>query len=153
VFIDDGSTKEGFTRERAPYQPDLYGKRWAPVLVVWETPQEEPQFSVGKDLGTKNLAGLGGSQAIVGDAGSMVLVTGTIQLNAASFSEVLTRPNGAALAGGVIQHELGHVLGLGHVQDRTQLMYEHGQSGVTTYAAGDLAGLAKLGQGKCFPNH
>lgn len=153
VFIDDGATSEAFSGDRSAYQPDRYGKRWAPVLIVWETPQEEPRFAAGGEPGVENLAGLGGSQPIVGDAGSLVLVTGTVQLSLLAFQDVLTRPNGTAIARGIIEHELGHVLGLGHVQDPSQLMYEHGQNEVATFAAGDLTGLAQLGQGKCFPNH
>ncbi len=153
VFIDDGATTEGFNEERAVYQPDRYGDQWAPVLIVWETPQEEPQFAINEAPGVENLAGLGGSQPIVGEAGSRVFVTGTVQLNALAFDNLLTAPNGAAIAGGIVQHELGHVLGLGHVQDPTQLMFEHGQNDVTTYADGDLTGLAKLGAGKCYANH
>lgn len=153
VFTDDGTTKESFSSERSLYQPARYGKRWAPVLIVWETPEEQPLFATDRTPGAKNLVGLGGSQAIVGNSGSAVFVTGSVQLNAHALGETLAEPEGQALVGGVIQHELGHVLGLGHVQDPTQLMYDHGQRDVTTYAAGDLAGLAKLGQGKCFPNH
>ncbi|WP_425862446.1 matrixin family metalloprotease [Arthrobacter sp. TWP1-1] len=153
VFIDDGETTEGFDEERAVYQPDRYGEQWAPVLFVWETPQEEAQFTINETPGVENVAGLGGSQPIVGEAGSRVFVTGTVQLNALAFDNLLTAPNGAAITGGIVQHEVGHVLGLGHVQDPTQLMYEHGQNEVTTYADGDLTGLAKLGAGKCYANH
>lgn len=153
VFIDDGATTEGFTEERAVYQPDRYGEQWAPVLIVWETPKEEPQFAINETPGAENLAGLGGSQPIVGEAGSRVFVTGAVRLNTLVFDNLLEAPNGAAIAGGIVQHELGHVLGLGHVQDPTQLMYEHGQNEVTTYADGDLTGLARLGAGKCYANH
>lgn len=153
VFIDDGTTTEGFDAERKVHQPDRYGKRWAPVLIVWETPEEEPRFVLNGEAGGRQLAGLGGSQPIGGDAGSKVFVTGTVQLNSLAFAEILAGPNGAAIAGGIIQHEVGHVLGLGHVQDPTQLMYEHGQSKVTTYAAADLTGLAQLGRGQCFSKH
>nr|WP_256127871.1 matrixin family metalloprotease [Arthrobacter sp. SDTb3-6] len=65
----------------------------------------------------------------------------------------MSRPGGPALVQAVIEHEIGHVLGLGHVKDPSQLMYDRARPGVTTYAAGDLTGLARLGQGKCFPNH
>lgn len=47
-------------------------------------------------------------------------------------------------------HELAHVVGLDHVDDPTQLMNPEG-TGVTEFAAGDLAGLAVLGGGQCVP--
>lgn len=49
----------------------------------------------------------------------------------------------------MILHELGHLVGLDHVDDETQLMYPHAakQRG---FAAGDLRGLHELGLGACF---
>jgi hypothetical protein len=44
----------------------------------------------------------------------------------------------------VLLHETGHVLGLDHVADRTQVMNPISHA-LTTYGAGDLAGLARLG--------
>ncbi|MFQ4147289.1 matrixin family metalloprotease [Arthrobacter sp. LAPM80] len=153
VFVDDGTTVETYTAERSSYQPDLYGKRWAPVLLNWTTTAEEPRFTAAAVPGNYEIAGLAGSQAIAGSAGSAVYVTGIIKLNARLFGEMLGDPASAANARGVVEHEIGHVLGLDHVQDPHQLMYEHGQHVVTSYAAGDLTGLAQLGQGRCFPNH
>ncbi|WP_422677956.1 matrixin family metalloprotease [Blastococcus brunescens] len=46
-------------------------------------------------------------------------------------------------------HEIGHLVGLDHVSDRTQLMYP--SAGHTLdFASGDLAGLAALGDGECM---
>lgn len=47
-------------------------------------------------------------------------------------------------------HELANVVGLDHVDDPTQLMNPEGTN-VTEFAAGDLAGLARLGGGQCVP--
>ena len=43
------------------------------------------------------------------------------------------------------------MVGLAHVDDPTQLMYAEGNA-VTTFRAGDLAGLAELGHGSCAPD-
>lgn len=152
VFIDDGGTEEAHDANRWSYQPERYGKRWAPVLFVWSTEQEEPKFT-RNSAGEFAVAGIGGSQRITGDSGGQVFVSGVVQLNAASLGETLTRDDGAAVVGAVIRHEVGHLLGLDHVQDSTQLMNPTIAAGVTNFADGDLAGLAQPGQGKCFPNH
>ena len=142
-FVDDGATDEDLTDQRAPFQPDRYGDRWAPVLITWETVAEQPDFAA-------DVAGLGGSQAVsVGD-GPGVYVTGNVELDAAGFAEFLTWPNGAAVARAIVLHELGHVVGLDHVNDPSQLMYASA-SQVLDFGGGDLAGLAQLGAGACEP--
>ena len=50
-----------------------------------------------------------------------------------------------------MQHELGHLVGLDHVQAATQLMYPETTSDLTDFAPGDRQGLAALGRGTCFP--
>jgi hypothetical protein len=56
--------------------------------------------------------------------------------------------------GRVVLHELGHVVGLLHVEDPGQLMYSRATSR-TSYAEGDLAGLRRLGttQGCLLPGY
>ena len=48
----------------------------------------------------------------------------------------------------VLEHELGHVLGLDHTGNAQQLMYEgyHGQQGL---GKGDIAGLKRLHDVPC----
>ncbi len=48
-------------------------------------------------------------------------------------------------------HELAHLVGLDHVDDDSQLLHPETVRGVTDYAAGDLTGLSRLGQGPCVP--
>jgi hypothetical protein len=60
------------------------------------------------------------------------------------------RSYGMALVRAVVEHELGHLLGLDHVHDDSQLMNADNK-GLTDYAAGDQLGLERLGRGHCFP--
>jgi predicted Zn-dependent protease len=48
----------------------------------------------------------------------------------------------------ILDHELGHVVGLGHVQDPHELMYDE-QLERTTFGPGDLQGLARVGSVAC----
>jgi hypothetical protein len=50
----------------------------------------------------------------------------------------------------VLLHELGHLVGLGHVPDPFQVMYDTNSYPLASYRAGDLRGLALLGGGTCF---
>jgi hypothetical protein len=142
-FVHDGVTDESQSDQREPFQPERYGDRWAPVLVTWDLVAEEPDFAA-------EVAGRGGSMALSLGDGPRVYVTGAVALDAAQFTEILTRPDGEATARAIVLHEFAHVLGLGHVDDPTQLMYPT-TSDVHDFAAGDLAGLAQLGSGVCVP--
>ena len=142
-FVNDGLTDEDMTDGRALFQPDRYGDRWAPVLITWETDAEQPDFAA-------DVAGLGGSQAMSVGGGPAVYVTGNVELDAAGFADVLTWPNGSAMARAIVLHELGHVVGLDHVNDPSQLMFASA-SQVLDFGGGDLSGLAQLGAGVCEP--
>lgn len=84
-------------------------------------------------------------------AGSpFVYVTGQVTLDAPDLREGMRRSGDTTGARGVVMHELGHVLGLGHVDDPDQLMHPEGTV-ANTFADGDRAGLARLGAGACAP--
>jgi hypothetical protein len=143
-FRDDGTTSEAPSRQREPFQKARYGDRWAPVLIAWVTPAENPDFAT-------DVAGEAGSLRLGLPGGPQVYVSGQVELDAAKLTAMLTRPGGRDLARGVIEHELGHLVGLAHVTDPTQLMYPQTRPGVTDYAVGDRTGLAALGRGTCAP--
>jgi hypothetical protein len=148
VFIDDGATTEAPSDQRQPYQPGLYGDRWAPVLIAWETTTEDPSFTDLEDEDTT--LGRGGSEAVsIGDT-DFTYVSGQLKLNATALKSLIEL-EGPSQARGTIEHELGHVVGLDHVQDESQLMNPSDSAGLNTYQAGDLNGLALLGQGECRP--
>lgn len=138
-FVDDGATTEGPSEDRAPYQPQRYGDRWAPVLVAWATPDEVPDFGV-------DVAGEAGPVTGHTPSGDDTYVSGTVYLDAGKLQAA-----GPGQARGIIEHELGHLVGLAHVSDPGQLMFPRAGR-VTTYAAGDRAGLAALSRGACQPD-
>jgi hypothetical protein len=92
--------------------------------------------------------GLGGHYFSSWPSADMRIIVGTIVVDT---SDPLAPGFTSGLSiGGVLEHELGHVLGLAHIDDPTQLMYPHARpTGPSTFQAGDRAGLVALQAGGC----
>ena len=144
-FVYDGATSEAPSRQRPLYQPKRYGDRWAPVLISWVTPAENPDLAA-------DVTGEGGSAQVGFPNQPSAYVTGAVELDTGQITSILQRHDGRQVVRGIVLHELGHLVGLGHINDAHQLMYPEGQPGVTDFGAGDLAGLAALGRGTCRPD-
>ncbi len=113
-----------------------------PVLIAWTTPTQVPALE-----GT--VAGLGGSTSVRGElSGSAHYVTGQVALDAPQLAGIMERNGGRALVRAIVLHELGHLVGLGHVTDPTQLMFAQTR-GVLDFNGGDRRGLALVGSGTC----
>ena len=85
-------------------------------------------------------------------AGRLTSVSGTVLLDAADLGLAMSSPDGPNGVRAVIQHELGHAMGLDHVADEQQLMYSENTGGISDWGSGDLAGLHALGSGECAPD-
>lgn len=141
LFEEDGATREGPTSDRPAIQPDRYGHRWSPLLITWAGADEVPQLD-------SDIAGLGGSTKVTVD-GEPRLVTGSVTLNEDVLDRWLYLPDGQDYIETVTVHELGHALGLDHVDDPTQVMYPEGSLDVRELGDGDREGLALAGRGPC----
>lgn len=136
-----GTTDESPDPNRALQQP-RYGPGWAPVLISWTTPEVIPELA-GSPVAR------GGPRGVTDAAtGRPYYVTGQVYLDTPAMEEMLRqgRPSDVRAT---VMHELGHVLGLGHVDSPYELMNGTADR-LTQYGAGDLAGLARLGHGPCI---
>lgn len=142
VFVDDGPTDEAPTPDRSETSRWSLRDEREPVLIAWATEDEWP-----------SLAG-----TIVGEAGPVAesigravprYTTGQVVLDAGDLAHAPGDALGADAVRQVLLHELGHLVGLAHVDDPSQLMYERSGPGVTGFGSGDLRGLHELGKGDC----
>jgi len=111
-----------------------------PVLLGWADEDE-----VSKLEG--DVAGLAGPVTQV-RGGFGRYVTGMVVLDRDAFDELEGQPGGEDQQRAIVMHELGHLLGLDHVADEGELMYE-ANLGRTTLGKGDRKGLALLGGVSC----
>jgi hypothetical protein len=131
-FVNEGTTSLGPGNHQVPD---------ATLLIAWTDPARVHELA-------GDTVGVGGSRsARLGDVGLRYYVSGQINLDAPDLADMLER-NGPASVRAVVMHELGHVVGLDHVQDRHELMNEK-NVGATDFGPGDLRGLALLGKGGC----
>ena len=143
-FAFEGTTDESVRDGGRAFQPERYGDRWAPILIAWSDASEDPHLQ-------GDVAGRAGSVGVKTPEGRLVYVTGTVTLDGPALGAVLSGSRrGEAHVQGLIQHELGHLVGLDHVDDPAQLMNPRGGH-QTDFQSGDVTGLMQLGAGPCVP--
>ncbi|MFN2506959.1 MAG: hypothetical protein ABR540_22565, partial [Acidimicrobiales bacterium] len=141
TFVDEGRTDERAVGAfgRSAYQPERYGERWAPVLIAW---------GPGRDARLQDTNPGGGRPTHVRGT----YVSGFIVLNVdavtADRKPLSTGFGPGATWGRVLLHELSHLLGLGHVASRDQLMFTDlgGQTGRADFGRGDRLALRAIGR-------
>lgn len=126
VFMDLGTTSK----------THLIGQRydgndWEPVLILWTDRYQDSMM--------ERAIGTGGSGSVLVD-GMQRFVVGKVSLNSSVRDPEQTKLT--------LEHELGHVLGLDHVDDPDQLMH-HTASGQDGLGRGDVNGLRELHDVPC----
>lgn len=128
------------TTEQVPFDDATRAGARPPVVIGFATADEVPGLA-------GSVAGLGGSTAITGPSGRRYLVTGSIALDSDSFDDRWWGTD-SGVRQAIVDHEFGHLVGLGHAPSNTELMHAEGAD-QTTYGPGDLEGLARLGSVPC----
>lgn len=112
---------------------------WAPVLISW-----------GRPGGALNANASATTEPVWknNSKGQAVFVSGQLRINI-EHDDYYTPGFGSATSRvALYMHELGHVVGLDHVDDNHQLMFPS-MGSTKDLGAGDLAGMAKAGKAGC----
>ena len=112
----------------------------ARVVVGWGGAGEFPEL--GGDV-----AGLGGTTTREQSSGRLTYVTGGIVLDVDAFTPEVIASNPRVMEA-IVVHEVAHVVGLGHVAEPMEMMFDSSR-GQVDYGPGDLEGLARLGSLPC----
>lgn len=131
-FVYDGPSSE-----RPHWSTPVTG---GPILIGFAEPSEVTQLD-------GDVVGIGGS-AMTSRGHFLEYTTGAVTLDQGGIATMFGEPGGEALARAVVMHELGHVLGLGHVHDPTEVM--NTSVSATDWGPGDLRGLRIVGSAACF---
>lgn len=134
VFEDAGTTDDRAFDERFRAGVDP-----RPVLIGWATDEEVP--ALGGDV-----AGLAGPIS-TSDGVLTQYVTGRVVFDSEAFEEIERFRGAQEQHRAIVLHELGHLVGLDHVKDPSQLMYRTTE--VTALGNGDRRGLALVGDAPC----
>jgi len=138
-FVVDGKTSEPYSADRPLHK----NGEWNPVLIAWSSPDLVARLE-------GSVGGLGGSRwADDSRTGYRHLVTGGIVLDTPDMTRFLERGARRSMLRGLVQHELGHLVGLAHVDDQNEMMNPHGRND-GRMGPGDRIGLARAGSGTCF---
>ncbi len=116
------------------------------ITVAWAGPARVPQLG-------GSVVGFGGNSYRWVDVDNSEIMSGFVILDSSAKNQLVKGFSGKKSTwGGVMIHEIGHVMNLDHVGARSQIMFPAILAGPARLEAGDLRGLAKVGAARgCLP--
>ena len=130
-------------------QPGSASRQSAEVVIAWTAPSKTQYSLSGSVAGQGGFSYAWSGRTVNGRTTySYAAQRGFVVLDTAQALSQLKGGYGTGLRrNNLVMHELGHAVGLQHVSDTRQLMYPSLRSaGPSGFAAGDKAGLAKVGR-------
>jgi hypothetical protein len=129
--------------------PQFNGRDWwggtTDLVVAWARPRQSAALK-GAPAGVVGVGGpiryMPGMRNTDGSSVGWILQGGVVLDATDRFRGGLGR---GYTRGEIVLHELGHALGLGHVQDQRQVMYPTMRPNRALLGAGDLSGMEKVG--------
>jgi hypothetical protein len=139
TFVFDGTTTEVPTSQWGYGPSPSFPNGWQPLLIGFAHDEES-------DLLEGDNAGTGYPVTVEFTAtGERVDVSGAVAIDADQMAGLPTGFGGVSV-GSVVLHEVGHALGLAHVQDQAQIMNPIvGPWTPAQWGAGDREGLRRIG--------
>lgn len=133
----------GETDRRPSWRASLVPRgRSEPVLIAWASEDEVDELA-------GNVAGVGGAVSREARSGRWLrYVTGQVTLDSDVYEMLDDDSDGEARGRAILLHELGHLVGLDHVDSPAELMYAD-EVGLLDFGTGDRNGLVRLGKGRC----
>lgn len=133
----------GETDRRPSWEANLVPRgRSEPVLIAWADEDEVDELE-------GDVAGVGGAVSQRAPAGGWRrYVTGQVTLDRDVYEILEGDRDGEARGRAILLHELGHLVGLDHVDSPAELMYAD-EVGLLDFGTGDRNGLVRLGKGRC----
>lgn len=144
-------TNEEFNANRSPVNSKYtkHDSDWNPVLITYLKGTKFAKALVESGNGdSPDAVAFAGPEGAFDSDGNSVYVSGEITISSDWFTESM-RDWGRAQTKATFLHEIGHLVGLHHVDDSSELMHAK-NTGQTGFAPGDRQGLALAGQAKCL---